>query len=54
MECWAETVTFWFHEYIPSPAEARGKKLEDYDPEMAKLIAETFGEGASVPSYCKP
>ena len=29
-------------------------KLEDYDPEIAKLIAETFGEGAYVPDYCKP
>ena len=29
-------------------------KLEDYDPEIAKLIVEIFGEGAYVPEYCKP
>ena len=29
-------------------------KLEDYDPEIAKLIVETFTEDAYVPDYCKP
>ncbi len=52
-EYWAETVTYWFWEYVEFPAEARGKTLEDYDPEIAKLIAETFGN-AYVPAYCKP
>ena len=52
-EYWAETVTFWFREFIRHPSEPRDLKLEDYDPEIAKLIAETFGN-ASVPSYCKP
>ncbi len=54
LEYWAETVVFWFRKDTDRPAEAVGKKLEDYDPEIAKLIAETFGEGAYVPSYCKP
>ena len=53
-EYWAETVRYWFQERIQEPAAARGMKLEDYDPEIAKLIAETFGEGAYVPDYCKP
>ncbi len=53
-EYWAEAVVFWFWKYVESPANARGKKLEDYDPEIAKLVAETFGEEAYVPSYCKP
>ena len=53
-EYWAETVTFWFQEYIGSPPEAYGTKLEDYDPEIARLIEETFGAGAYVPDYCKP
>ena len=53
-EYWAETVTFWFQEFIRSPAELYGSKLEDYDPEIAKLIAETFGDAATVPAYCKP
>lgn len=56
-EYWAETVTFWFREYMGEPVDHYGwgdSKLEEYDPEIAKLIAETFGEGASVPSYCKP
>ena len=54
LEYWAETVTFWFHEFIRSPEEARGLKLEEYDPDIAELIAETFGAGAHVPAYCKP
>ena len=53
-EFWAETVTFWFHEFVRSPSEARGMKLEDYNPEIAKLIEETFGKEAYVPAYCKP
>ncbi|MCZ0939682.1 MAG: leucine-rich repeat domain-containing protein [Caldilineaceae bacterium] len=53
-EYWAETVAYWFREYTFRPEETRGKKLEDYDPEIARLIAETFGEGAYVPEYCKP
>ncbi len=53
-EYWAETVTFWFHEFMRQPHELRGSKLEDYDPEIAKLISATFGEEAYVPEYCKP
>ena len=53
-EYWAETVTFWFHEFMREPHELRGSKLEDYDPEIARLISETFGEEAYVPDYCKP
>ena len=61
-EYWAETVTFWFLEsvYIPdnvidsSLEDFDGVKLEDYDSDIAELIAETFGAGAYVPSYCKP
>lgn len=52
-EYWAETVTFWFQERIRRDVAA-GVKLADYDPEIAKLIADTFGEGAHVPAYCKP
>ena len=53
-EYWAQTVTFWFHGRIDEPSSHRGSKLEDYDPEIAKLITETFGEDAYIPSYCKP
>ena len=53
LEYWAETVTFWFQEFMRQPSELKGSKLEDYDPEIAKLIAETFGD-ATVPAYCKP
>ena len=51
-EYWAETVTFWFQGKLPVYVAANPTKLEDYDPEIAKLIAKTFGD-ASVPSYCK-
>ena len=53
-EYWAETVEFWFHEFIETYTEAHGMRLEDYDPEIAKLIVETFTEDAYVPDYCKP
>ena len=53
-EYWAETVTFWFHEFMRQPEELAGTKLEDYDPEIARLIAEVFGEGAYAPAECKP
>ena len=53
-EYWADTVTFWFWQFIDTETEARGMKLEDYDPEIAKLIVETFTEDAYVPAYCKP
>ena len=53
-EYWAETVEFWFHEFIETYTEAHGMRLEDYDPEIAKLIVETFTENAYVPDYCKP
>ena len=51
-EYWAEMVTFWFQEFIRNPPEVKGSKLEDHDPEAAKLVAETFGD-AAVPSDCK-
>ena len=50
---WAEVVTFWFQETLPDSLAANDSKLKDYDPEIAKLIEETFGE-ASVPADCKP
>ena len=53
-EYWAEAVTFWFQEYMREPVGLRGSMLEDYDPEIVKLIEEVFGEDATVPSYCKP
>ena len=53
-EYWAEAVTFWFQEYMREPVGLRGSNLEDYDPEIVKLIEEVFGEDATVPSYCKP
>ena len=52
-EYWAETVTFWFLGFIREPLEARDLKLEEYDPDIAKLIAEIFGEDAYVPAFCK-
>ena len=53
-EYWAQTVTYWFWEYMRSPPEERGRKVADYDPEMARFITETFDEGAYVPDFCKP
>ncbi len=53
-EYWAETVTFWFQEFMREPVGLRGSNLEDYDPEIVKLIEEVFGEDATVPPYCKP
>ena len=50
---WAEAVRFWIQETLPDSLDANGSKLEDYDPEVAKLVEETFGE-ATVPSDCKP
>ncbi len=50
---WAETVRFWFQGTLPESLAANDLVLNDYDPEVAKLIEEVFGE-ASVPSFCKP
>ena len=51
-EYWAETVTFWLRGSVEL-RETRGTtRLENYDPEAAKLIQETLGD-ATVPSSCK-
>ena len=52
-EYWAEAVTFWFKGRITVLPEVGPLKVEEYDPEIAKLIVEVFGEGAYVPDYCK-
>ena len=54
VEYWAETVRFWFQDFLPSPLNASYSKLADYDPEAAKLIEEVFGSDATVPATCKP
>ncbi len=51
-EYWAEIVTFWFSGATPISQRGERLKLEDYDPEAAKLVEEVFG-GATVPDYCK-
>ena len=43
-EYFAEIVVFWLR---------NSSRLEDYDPEAARLVKELFGE-ATVPWYCKP
>ena len=53
-EYWAELVQFWFQGAMPSPLNASYSKLEDYDPDTADLIEETFGESATVPETCQP
>ena len=50
---WAETVKYWFGESLPATLAADYANLADYDPEVAELIEEVFGD-ATVPSYCKP
>ena len=52
-EYWAEAVRFWFWETLPPSLAASYSKLADYDPEVAKLVEEVFGE-ATLVSYCKP
>ena len=55
-EYWAESVTFWLSpsEFAKhKPAGSDSKKLADYDPAAAKLIAEVFG-AAALPSFCAP
>ena len=54
VEYWAETVRFWFQEFMPYPLDANFSNLSAYDPEIAKLIEEAFGSGATVPATCKP
>ena len=67
-EYWAETVRYWFWGSLSdplggdcrfggatcSPLEQTYSKLADYDPEIAKLIAEVFGDDATVPPACRP
>ena len=52
-EYWAETVKHWFWKALPESLAADSSHLEDYDPRMASLIGDVFGE-ATVPSYCMP
>ena len=52
-EYWAQVVTYWFQEFLDSPSVSGNLKLENHDPEAAKLVEEVFGD-ATVPSYCKP
>ncbi len=52
-EYFAEVVKFWFWGLLPESLVSNTSKLEDYDPEAAKLVNELFGE-ATVPWYCKP
>ena len=42
-EYWAEAVTVWFHVPQISPLKTR-EELKAYDPDVAQLIAEVFGE----------
>ena len=51
-EYWAEVVTYWFEESLPTTLAADFPKLADYDAEAAKLVEEVFGD-ATVPEYCK-
>ena len=51
-EYWAETVRFWFQGRAPDSLLEGPTKLADYDPEIARLIAEVFGD-ASVPEACQ-
>ncbi len=52
-EYFAEIVKFWLWGSLPESLVSNNTKLEDYDPEAAKLVNELFGE-ATVPWYCKP
>ena len=52
LEYWAEMVQFWFQGQVPD-STVNYPKLEDHDPEGAKLVEEVFGD-ADVPAYCKP
>ena len=53
VEYWAEAVRIWLHESMPSSLAPYHPTLADYDPEVAKLVEEVFGE-ATVPAACKP
>ena len=52
-EYWAEAVRFWFWETLPPSLATSYSKLADYDPTVAELVEEVFGE-ATLVSYCKP
>ena len=52
-EYWAEAVRFWFWETLPPSLATSYSKLADYDPTVADLVEEVFGE-ATLVSYCKP
>ena len=43
LEYWAEAVTVWFHVPQISPLKTR-EDLKAYDPDVARLVAEVFGE----------
>ena len=52
-EYWAETVKYWLWETLPSSLASNYAELADYDPEIANLIEETFGD-VTIPAACKP
>ena len=53
-EYWAEAVLFWFWKSLPNQLKATYSNLADYDPEIATLVEEVFGDSATVPADCKP
>ena len=51
-EYWAEAVEAWFSGALPSNVETVGySKLEEYDPAVAALVEEVFGD-ATLPASC--
>ena len=50
-EYWAEGVEIWFGFNEPGHANTR-RELEEYDPSLARLVTEVFGD-ATVSSSCK-
>ncbi len=52
-EYWAEAVRFWFWETMPASLSASYSTLNDYDPDVATLVEEVFGD-ATLVAYCKP
>ncbi|MDE0311276.1 MAG: fibronectin type III domain-containing protein, partial [Caldilineaceae bacterium] len=52
-EYWAEAVQIWFQDTMPVSLSASYSTLNDYDPDVATLVEEVFGD-ASLVAYCKP
>ncbi len=50
---WTETVRYWLWERMPYSLTSIAATVADYDPEVAELIEEVFGE-ATLPAYCMP